>query len=130
MGRHGYIEDLDNWALIMWRGRVASAIRGKRGQAMLREMRDALDAMPDKRLISQELQSDEEVCALGALGRAKGVDLATLDPEDHDGLAKQFNVAPCLIQEVEWINDEWGDGSTPEGRWKVVRRWVEEQIRK
>ena len=48
MSRSGYSDDIDdNWAHIMWRGRVASSIRGKRGQAMLRELLAALDAMPE-----------------------------------------------------------------------------------
>jgi hypothetical protein len=52
MGRAGYSEDCDGWALIRWRGAVTSAIRGKRGQAFLREMLDALDALPVKRIAS------------------------------------------------------------------------------
>jgi hypothetical protein len=37
MSRSGYSDDLENWSLIRWRGAVASAIRGRRGQAFLRE---------------------------------------------------------------------------------------------
>lgn len=48
MSRSGYSNDGENIA--MWRGQVASAIRGKRGQAFLRELVEALDAMPEKRL--------------------------------------------------------------------------------
>jgi hypothetical protein len=45
MSRSGYSDDLDPLALGRWRGRVASAMRGKRGQAFLREMLAAMDAM-------------------------------------------------------------------------------------
>jgi len=38
MSRSGYSDDCDVWALIRWRGAVKSAIRGARGQAMLREL--------------------------------------------------------------------------------------------
>ncbi len=55
MSRSGYSEDGDQWQMIKWRGAVASAFRGRRGQAFLREMRDALDALPVKRLLRDEL---------------------------------------------------------------------------
>ena len=55
MSRSGYSEDCDGWALVRWRGAVKSAIRGQRGQAFLRELLAALDAIPDKRLIAEEL---------------------------------------------------------------------------
>jgi hypothetical protein len=43
MSRSGYVDDVDQKDLAMYRGAVASAIRGKRGQALLREMREAMD---------------------------------------------------------------------------------------
>ena len=71
MSRSGYIDDFDDqWSLICWRGAVKSAIRGKRGQSFLRELRDALDAMPIKKLISDDLVRDGEVCAIGAVADA------------------------------------------------------------
>lgn len=83
MSRSGYTDDGDNWELIKWRGQVASAIRGKRGQAFLRELRDALDALPEKKLCYHELQrKDGACCAIGAVGRARGIDMTDLDPED------------------------------------------------
>jgi hypothetical protein len=70
MNRSGYDEDscLDQWSHIRWRGQVASAIRGKRGQTFLHELADALDAMPEKRLIAHELQEGANVCAIGSVG--------------------------------------------------------------
>lgn len=35
MSRSGYTDDCDGWQLIMYRGAVASAIRGARGQRLL-----------------------------------------------------------------------------------------------
>lgn len=59
MSRSGYVDDMcDQWAMICYRGAVSSAIRGRRGQAFLREMLAALDAMPEKRLISGALVFD------------------------------------------------------------------------
>lgn len=129
MGRHGYCDDLDQRDLAMWRGRVASAIRGKRGQALLRDLRDALDAMPDKRLITEDLVRDGEVCALGAVAIQRGIpNIGEFDPEDHDALAKLMNVASCLIQEIEYENDEGRWRGTPEQRWDWMRKWCDKNI--
>lgn len=132
MSRCGYSDDLDERDLAMWRGRVASAIRGKRGQSLLKELLAALDAMPEKRLIREELVSAEgEVCLLGAGGRRLGIEeIGKIDPEDHDALAKKFNVATCMIQEIEFVNDDWPfAGETPEQRFARVRRWLVEHIK-
>ena len=131
MGRSGYTEGWDEepWQTIMWRGQVASAIRGKRGQAFLRELVEALDAMPEKRLIAHELRKGDEVCALGAVGAKRGVELEKLDPEDYDTIAGVFGVAHQLIQEIEWMNDEVAAyGDTPESRWIRVRNWAAEKL--
>ena len=127
MSRSGYSEDNDdNWEFIKWRGQVASTIRGKRGQAFLRELIDALDAMPEKRLIAGDLRRGDEVCALGAIGVKRGIDLEQLDPYDYDTLSNVFGVGHQLVQEIEWINDEYGHA--PEHRWQTVREWAEKNI--
>ena len=62
MSRSGYSDDEgEPGQFAMWSGQVASAIRGKRGQAFLREMAEAMDAMPDKRLIAHDLRQSVEV---------------------------------------------------------------------
>lgn len=132
MSRSGYSYDgdVDPWAMIRWRGQVASAIKGKRGQAFLRELIEALDALPEKRLIAHELRQGAEVCAVGAVGVKRGVDLESLDVENYDAIADVFGVARQLIQEIEWMNDEgapWED--TPERRWSRVRAWAASQLR-
>lgn len=110
MSRSGYSDDCDGWALIRWRGAVESAIRGKRGQQLLREIAAALDAMPEKELAAESLvTADGEVCALGAVGRVRGIDLAALDPEDPYQVAEAFGVAPALVKEIVYLNDEGVD---------------------
>lgn len=108
MSRSGYTDDDgdDPLALGRWRGRVASALRGKRGQEFLRELAASLDAMPEKRLIAHELKTEGQFCTLGVLGDARGIDLAKLDPEDYDGVAEAFGIAPCMAQEIVYENDE------------------------
>jgi hypothetical protein len=132
MSRSGYIDDYyDDWQVInVWRGAVSSSIRGKRGQAFLRELIDALDAMPKKRLVAHDLKNDEGVCALGCVGVSRGLNVDALDPDDWNGLATAFNIAAPLVREIEYENDEagaWND--TPEKRWTRVRNWAARQIR-
>lgn len=129
MSRSGYSDDCENLGL--WRGAVARAIKGARGQQLLRDLRDALDAMPAKRLIAFDLvQPDGEVCALGAVAKARGVDVALVDPEDPDAVAKVFGIAHALAAEIAYVNDEayWGAPESPEHRWQRVREWAEENI--
>jgi hypothetical protein len=129
MSRSGYIDDCENWSLICWRGAVTSAIKGKRGQAFLLELRDALDAMPEKRLVADVLQADGQFCTIGVLGAKRGIDMVALDPDDREEVAQAFGIAPALAAEIVFMNDEgsW-DKETPEQRWKRMRKWVEENI--
>lgn len=118
--------------MIRWRGAVASAIRGKRGQAFLREMLAALDAIPTKALIAYEIESLQGVCALGALGRRRGLDTSRIDPEDRDMTAATFGIPFSLACEIMFENDEGGgywNNETPERRWERVRSWVVRHIR-
>lgn len=134
MSRAGYHEgegtQEDNWAHIRWRGVVASSIKGKRGQAFLRDLADALDSMPEKRLITGDLERDGNVCAIGSLGVRRGVDLAALHPEDPGPIADAFGIAAPLVREIEYLNDEEGWNwkeqrhETPEERWQRMRAWV------
>jgi len=128
MSRSNYNDECDGWELIRWRGAVASAINGARGQQMLRELAEALDAMPQKRLIVDSLISDGEVCAMGCLGRRRGIDMSEIDPYDPETVAKVFGIAPALAREIACINDDWGYHNTPEERWGIVRRWVSENL--
>lgn len=74
MSRSGYDVDGDTemWDSIRYRGAVTSAINGFRGQCFLQELRRALDVLPEKKLIVDDLEKDGAVCALGALGKARG----------------------------------------------------------
>ena len=130
MGRSGYSEVDDNWALIRWRGCVASAIRGARGQKLLRELAAALDAMPEKRLVAGALQDGGDYCALGVVGAARGVDLDPIDSTDQEAVAAAFDIARPLAAEIAFENDEGGSwhGETPEDRWSRMRAWVASKL--
>lgn len=145
MSRSGYSEDLDQWDLIRWRGAVASAIRGKRGQSLLKELEAALLALPEKRLVSDVFANAEEgdVCALGAValkrkldaGKTRADALKELESEfpegtEADECSKEFNIADALAKEITYINDDWSyHGTTPEQRYENVLTWVREELK-
>jgi hypothetical protein len=109
VSRSGYSDDYgddDPLALGRYRAQVASATRGKRGQALLRELLTALDAMPDKRLVAGDLEADGQYCALGLVGQARGMDLAAIDTYDIESLGSTFNIAEQLAREIMWVNDD------------------------
>lgn len=145
MSRSGYSEDgEDGWGLIRWHGQVASAIKGKRGQVFLRDLLEALDAIPEKRLIADHLvvtpadtygpptcveyyretgrPAECGVCAIGSVGLRRGVDMSNLDPDNYDQVANAFGIAHQLAQEVVWLNDEAGIGTYDENS----RKWMPE----
>jgi hypothetical protein len=157
MSRSGYSDECDGWASICWRGAVTSALRGQRGQAFLKELVAALDAMPEKVLAADSLVNAEgEFCTLGVVGAARGMDLGQLDPEDYDQVAKAFGLAPAMVREIVFENDEgciaggsyeWFEVCGPlrrlqqrhrsvwvpdpqagAKRWAAMRRWAEQQI--
>jgi hypothetical protein len=134
MSRSCYTDcDDSGYPMALWRGAVASSIRGKRGQALLKELVASLDAIPNKRLIAHELVKDGECCALGAVAMARGQDVSWVDPEAYEVVAKQFNIAEPLAREIEYENDEgfWSgiETETPEHRWARMRAWAVENIR-
>lgn len=109
MSRSGLYEDdgEDTLAHGRWRGAVMSAIRGKRGQAFLRELADALDAMPEKHLVAGALQSEDGChCTLGVIGLKRGLDVASMDVDDYDAIAGSLQVNAKIAQEIMWENDE------------------------
>ena len=124
MSRSGYSDDCEH--LELWRQAVEQATLGARGQRFLRKLRDALDAMPVKRLITGAIKDEKtgEVCALGALD-------STAPYYDAEELAKHFGIARALTAEIVYMNDEWPRhdiSETPEQRWARMRAWVGRQI--
>jgi hypothetical protein len=122
MSRSGYSNDIDdNWQHIMWRGQVTSAIRGKRGQALLRDLLSALDAMPDKRLHAGSFATaDGEFCTLGVLGSARGTKMDDLGDDDEGceprQVGERFGIAAPMAQEIMYLNDEFIEDE----RWETI----------
>lgn len=127
MSRAGYSEDMDdgNWGFICWRGAVNSAIKGRRGQTFLKDLLAALDALPEKKLISDELEKGGAVCALGAVGKKRGINMKDIDAYDHNSVAPAFDIAGALAHEIMYENDEGNSyNETPEQRFERMRKWV------
>lgn len=142
MSRSGYgdYDDCEyNNSVDLWQQAVTRALLGKRGQAFLRELADALDALPAKRLVKNQFEVGGEVCALGAIARRRGVDMSDVDPEQEEGywlsriVGDRLGIARSMAAEIMWHNDEaWMPGDrneTPEQRYERMRRWVDEQIK-
>jgi len=130
MSRSGYTDDCDdNWQMICWRGAVTKAMKGRRGQEFLNEMIAALDALPEKKLIADDLEHEGAVCAIGSVGLARGIDMSKLDPHEPDQVATAFGIAPAMAQEIVYMNDEMGSHrETPETRFARMRAWIKSEI--
>lgn len=140
MSRSGYDHDGDydysEWGYIRWRGAVTSAIRGRRGQAFLKELLAALEALPEKRLERDSFDRDGGVCALGAVGRARGLDMTVLDriADDENSVsyeaAAAFGIPNALAAEIMEENDDAGWRTvSPEMRWQRMHEWVKGLIK-
>lgn len=113
-----------------WQGQLMSQIRGKKGQAFLRELLASLEAIPDKRLTEGAIAKDGCVCALGAValkrrtdaGESRDAVLADLasinvdvDDIDHDGgdtvtgwAERELATPELLAIQIPWVNDDGG----------------------
>lgn len=154
MSRSGYSDDIDGKELALWRGQVASAIKGKRGQAFLRELIEALDALPEKKLVAHDFVREGAACALGAVALKRQMDAAKVaeiqracaqerdewDHWDHNAvpraMAREFGIARAMAGEIMWMNDEcgmyWDDvaANADERRWKRMRKWAMDNLKR
>ena len=132
MSRSGYVDDCDSEETgrqNLWWANVKRSMQSKRGQAFFREMAAALDAMPVKELIADEIVQDGSVCAIGAVAVARKLDVSDLDPEDAEAVAKAFRISEPMAREIVYANDdEWGPSETPSKRWVRMRKWVDDQL--
>jgi hypothetical protein len=116
-------------------GALRSAIRGRRGQRLLRDLIAGLDALPVPELAAGSLEDPETgcVCALGAVRLQRGADAVPLrfDPTDPDvdwrDLAEPFDISETLADAVVGQNEYYdGDNDEPSRRcrWRSVRDWA------
>ena len=131
MSRVEYNEDY-TWGQIRWAGAAKRAIYGRPGQAFLRELREALLALPEPKLIADDfITSAGEVCALGAVAKARDVDMSGIDSDED--VANRLGITYTLAWEIMSQNDGLGLGPygitvSPEQRYLHVLQWVESHI--
>jgi hypothetical protein len=117
----------------LWQGNCQRSIKGRVGQAALRELEAALLALPQKRLIAGELEDSEgEVCALGALKRYKGVAEVKAEPEwEMEEVGVELGMPRLVAWKVVALNDDefdWRAPISPEERYEKVLTWVRKQL--
>ena len=123
----------------LWQGNCMRSIGGKNGQAVLRELEQALLALPEKRLIADELENAEgEVCAIGALAKFRQYQ-PKADPEEMEEVGIELGMPRMVAWKVVCLNDVELDTRydkeqgrvvpiTPEERYErvlaQVRKWL------
>jgi hypothetical protein len=116
-------------------GALQSAIRGRRGQRLLRDLIAGLDALPVLELAAGALEDPETgcVCALGAVRLQRGPEAVPLrfDPSDPDvdwrELCQPFDISETLANAVVAKNEfisERNDEQSRRRRWLSVRAWA------
>jgi hypothetical protein len=137
-------EDFQNQAYL-WEANQERSIKGRKGQAALRELEAALLALPEKRLIANELENSKgEVCAVGALAKFKGKENPMVgDSFGDEGLtlnedeiervtvrfATELGVPSMVAVAVVHENDDcWSVNITPEQRYEKVLNWTRRQL--
>jgi hypothetical protein len=135
-------ENFPNQSQLYWQAQQ-NALRGKRGQALLRELEQALVALPAPRLIEGDFCAEGEVCALGAVALRReleaGADfqaaVAKLEDESSghaswEGVsfaAERLGLPAALASAVVQENDI-DSPITPEQRYRRVLDWVRRQL--
>jgi len=131
VSRSEYSDDCDdNWRFIMYRGAVKSAIKGQRGQAFLREAINVLENMEKKELTSNILSSEDgRYCLLGAVGKARGIDVDSMNDYGVDIVSDRFGISEAMTREIVFYNDEYSTGfETPSDRWNRMLDWMKSLI--
>lgn len=142
----------------LWEANLERHMRGAQGQRALRDLRDALLALPEKKLIHGRLADEQGyVCAVGAVAlhrrSQKGDDpaavlaemAALLKPDERWGeidaweaeertmnLGMSVGLKRCMAVTMSARNDGgWYAPSdeTPEQRFERVLAWVESNIK-
>jgi len=133
-------EDFPNQAFL-WEANYERSLKGRKGQSALRDIEQALLALPEKKLIADALQDDDgQVCAIGALAKHKGVSMPPpleIDSEFEDykvidqmvELGRSLGVPKLVAIAVIHENDNDWNVPTPEARYRRVLTWVQRQLR-
>lgn len=139
----------------LWQGNCQRSLKGKAGQAALRELKAALLALPSKRLIAENLvDAHGEVCAIGALAEFRGEitdEMIGQGEYDMEEVGIQLGMPRLVAWKVVEMNDLqfngtqllWAEGPyrwpaeqpyyyvpvTPEERYERMLSWVQSQLK-
>lgn len=141
MSRSGFheMDDFDVESILATgrtQGRIASASRGRRGQHFFKSALKALDRMQDKRLAGFTFGVSDQgcMCLMSSLatetGRASvmtGLNRGD-DEAIRDRMASAFDVAPVLISDLVFVNDECAPRD-PAKRWAYMRNVIAARIK-
>lgn len=150
MSRFSYDGDWEPYpnAWALWERTVRNALHGRKGRAVLAELRAALLALPAPRVAEGYGMTEEgEVCALGALAlhrHRQGRFLPAADEEslrgrleavDSEGesraLGTQMGIGAALAFGIALENDDGGPHrETPEERHARILRWIDRLLEK
>lgn len=152
----GYFSEDNTYGL--WEGAFKQACGSRYGQKQLRQLRDALFALPIKVFVRGDVATLEgEVCAVGAfcaykLAQESSVSMpeailavkndwlrrvrSEIDAWEEYALLEdvtvQMGVAAGLRRTMAWelgnLNDETLGGCTPAERYKRVLAWIEKKL--
>lgn len=127
-----------------WQENSRRAFASERGQKALRELRDALAALPRRRLLGGQFadifeQDDEsiivgDVCAIGALAKFKGMEFTSHHgTEDFDGfetaaIGKKLGMSYVMAYDIAYRNDEIYDSLGASERWWTMYGWLTAKI--
>lgn len=141
----------DEWFPNQWwlyEANMQRCFSGVAGQQKLREVREALLALPRKRLISTRLADEQgDVCLVGALALHKAEDpktelqllaehiteeMAEWDSYEVEqrtlGTGKTLGLKETMVVELSYTNDNSHRDQTPEERYERVLAWVDSLI--
>ncbi len=106
-------DEWDEGRYAMWERSVTNAANGKRGQAFLRDLRTALLAIPDKRLVAG-VPVDVEAGAVCAVGAYVAWKVNPAHPTAPDVLADvrrrvllAADIDPGTYPEIDWGGDDF-----------------------
>lgn len=114
----------------LWQANCDRSIEGKKGQAALRELEQALLELPEKKLIGHKLQDEGGgVCAIGAVVKHRGASVKTT-PEDVEEVGIELGFPRMVAWKVVCLNDIEVDGRYEQqldGRHKFIEVTDEER---
>lgn len=142
MGRFDYMDEEGGTPWPLWEQIVSRALAGKRGQAALAELEEALVALPEKKLVQGKLAADGSVCAVGAYvawqkARQEGLDFAAAvtalneEADEYGGsiydttdAGENAGLTMAVAFHLAYLNDEQWYAATDEARYEWMLEWV------